>query len=110
MNSLVALLIFLVIAAVTWAVASALYQSCVGGPDLRQKPDFFGASAVGVGLVTLASFLPLPGGYLVSLAIWWFAARRLLELPWLRAIALFAILAALSFLSRLAILGALEIF
>lgn len=59
--------------------------------------------------MTLASFIPFPGGYLVSLAIWWFAARLRLGLPWLRAAALFGILAALSFLSRLAILGALEI-
>src|SRR5438132_8436819 len=105
-----AFLIFLVIAAVTWAAALALYQSWVGGPDPRQQPDFLVTSAVAVGLVTLASFIPFPGGYLVSLALWWFATKLLLELPGLRSIALFGILAALSFLSRLAILGALEVF
>jgi hypothetical protein len=110
MNFLGAFLILLVIAVVTWAVAIALYQSWVGGPDLRQKQDFPGISALAVGVVALASFIPYLGGYLVCLAIWWFAAKLLLELPWLRAASLFGILAALSFLSRLAILGALEVF
>ncbi|HYT88948.1 MAG TPA: hypothetical protein VEL76_09585 [Gemmataceae bacterium] len=102
-----ALLLFLVIAAITWAVAIALYQSWVGGPDVRQHPDFVGASLFAVGLVTLASTIPFPGGYLVSLGIWWLAAKSFLQLPTPRAVALFLVLAALSFLSRLAVLGAL---
>ncbi len=102
-----ALLIFLVIAAVTWAVAVALYQTFLGGPDVRQQRDFYGISALAIGLVTLASFIPFPGGYLASLVIWWVTAKLLLGLPWPRAVTLFLILAALSFVSRLAILGAL---
>jgi hypothetical protein len=43
----------------------------------------------------------------VSLAVWWFAAQLLLELPLPRPVALLVILAALSFVSRLAIRGAL---
>ena len=105
-----AFLIFVVLAAVTWAVAVALYQNWVGGPALRQKPEFLGVSAVAIVLVALASFIPHLGGYLVSLAIWWCAAKLLLELSWPRALALFALLAALSFVSRLALLGALEVF
>ena len=46
----------------------------------------------------------------MSLGVWWLAAKLLLELPWVRPAALFGILAALSFLSRLAIRGALEVF
>ena len=107
---LAALLIYLVITAVTWAVAVALYASWVGGPGLRRHPDFGGASALAVGLVALASLLPFPAGYLASLAFWWVAARSFLRLSWPRAVALFAILAALSYLSRLATLGALEVF
>jgi hypothetical protein len=109
MTFLGALLIFLVLAAVTWFVAVGLHQSWLGGPDVRQQPDFAGASALAIGLVALASFIPYQGGYLVSLVIWWLAARALRELPWPRAIALFLILAALSFVSRLAVLGALEV-
>jgi hypothetical protein len=105
-----AFLIFAVIAAVTWFVAVAVYQSWVGGPDVRQKPGFAGVSALAVGLVALASFLPYLAGYLVCLAIWLYAARLLLELPGPRAVALFLILAAVSFVSRLAVLGALEVF
>jgi hypothetical protein len=103
----IALLIFLAIAAVTWAVAVALYQSWVGGPDLRQQPDLFEVSTLAVALVAVTSLIPFPGGYVASLAVWGITAKLLLELPTPRAVALFAILAALSFLSRLAILGAL---
>jgi hypothetical protein len=105
-----AFLIFVVLAAVTWAVAVALYQSWLGGPDVRQKPDYLGVATLAVVLVALASFLPYLAGYLVCLAIWWVAAKVLLELPWPRAVALFLILAAVSFVSRLAVLGALEVF
>src|SRR4051794_16314125 len=55
---LVAFLIFLAIAAVTWAAAVALYQTWLGGPDLRQQPDFFGVSALAVGLVAVTSLIP----------------------------------------------------
>src|SRR5262249_20710438 len=79
-----ALLLFLLIALATWAVAIALYQTYVGGPGLRQAPDFLGASALAVGLVTLASFLPFPVGYVVSLGAWWLAARHLLGPAWPR--------------------------
>ena len=104
-----AFLIFVVLAAVTWFVAVGLYQSWVGGPDIRQKPDYLGAATLAVVLVALASFIPYQAGYLVCLALWWFAAKGLLELPWPRAVALFLILTALSFVSRLAVLGALGV-
>ena len=105
-----AFLIFVVLAAVTWAVGVALYQSWVGDPDLRHKQDYLGIATLTVVLVALASFIPSLAGCLVCLAIWWLAARVLLELPWPRAVALFVLLAALSFISRLAVLGALEVF
>jgi hypothetical protein len=57
-----ALLIFLGIAAVAWAVALALYQTWVGCPDLRQKRDFGGIAALDVGLVDGASPIPFRGG------------------------------------------------
>jgi hypothetical protein len=105
-----AFLIFVVLAAVTWAVGVALYQNWVGGPDIRQKQDYLGIATLAVVLVALASFIPHLAGYFVCLAIWWVAAKVLLELPWPRAVALFLILAALSVVSRLAVLGALEAF
>jgi hypothetical protein len=105
-----ALLIFLAIAAITWAVGVTLYQSWLGGPELRQKRDYRGIVVLAVWLVALASFIPFLRGYVVSLAIWWCAVKLLLELPWFRALALFGILASLSFVARLALLGALEVF
>ena len=109
MTVLIALLIFLGIAAATWAVGIALYQSWLGGPELRRQPGFFQVSAVAVGLVALSSPAPFPWGYLLSLVLWGLAAVHL-NLPWPRAVALSLILASLSFLSRLVILGTLEWF
>ena len=74
-------------AAVTWAVAIALYQSWLRGPDVRQKQDFHGVSALAIGLVALASFIPYLPGYLVCLALWWVAAQSLLAPSWPRGIA-----------------------
>ena len=105
MTHLLALLIFFAITTLTWFVGVAIYQSLLGRPDLRHDANFVGASCVSILLVTLISFAPFPWGYYFSLAVWALAARGMLELPWHRAGSLFVILAALSFLSRLAILG-----
>ena len=108
MTYLLALLIFLAITTVTWFVGVAVHQSLLGGPDLRHDANFGGATCASILLVTLATPVPFPAGYLLSLVIWWLAARNFLALPVPRAVALFLILAALSFLSRLAILGVLD--
>jgi hypothetical protein len=107
MVHLLALLIFLVIAAAVWAVGVSLYQSWLGGPGLLRHPLFWPSSALAVGLVTGLSLISFPWGFLLTLAAWWFAARNLLELPRSRAFALWLILAALSLLSRLVIRGLL---
>lgn len=105
---LVALVIFAVVTAVIWFVAVALYQMLVGGSDLRLNPNFDATSAVAVLLVTLISFIPFPVGYLLSLGIWWLAAKNFLELSFGRAMILFLLLAALSIVARLAMLGVLS--
>jgi hypothetical protein len=109
MTVLIALLIFLGVAAATWVVGIALYQSWGGGPELHQQPEFFQVSALAVVFVALTSLVPFPCGYVLSLVLWGLAAGHL-QLPWPRAVALFLILAALSFLSRLVLLGVLEFF
>jgi hypothetical protein len=103
-----ALLIFLLATVVTWFMAVALYHFLAGGSDLRQNPIFVAASAVTIVLVTLASFMPFPAGYLVSLVFWWLAANNILELSRWRALLLFVILAVLSIVSRLVMLGVLN--
>jgi hypothetical protein len=107
MVHLLALLIFLGSAAATWAVGVSLYQSWLGGPGLLRHPLFWPSSALAVGLVTCASFVAFPWGYVLTVGVWWFAARNLLELPRPRAFALWLILSALSLLSRLVIRGLL---
>jgi hypothetical protein len=105
---LVALVIFALVTAVIWFAAVALYQMLVGGPDLRLNPNFAATSAVSVLFVGVISFIPFPAGYLLSLGIWWLAAKNFLELPLGRAVILFLLLAALSIVSRLAVLGVLS--
>ena len=105
---LAGLVIFFAVTAATWAFAVALYHTFVGGPDLRQHPLFWPHTAVAVTLVTLIFFTPFWVSYPLSLAVWWVAAKYLFELPLPRAVALFLLLAALSFVSRLVLLGALE--
>jgi hypothetical protein len=109
MPHLAALVIFALVTTAIWFTAVALYQQLVGGPDLRQNPNLAWASGVSILLVTLISFIPFPAGYLLSLVVWWLAAKPCLELPWGRAVALFLLLAALSIVSRLVILGVLSV-
>jgi hypothetical protein len=99
MNVVVALLIFLGVAAATRVVAIPLYESWVGDRDLRLKAGFLQVCALAVGFVSLTSLVPFPGGHLLSLVIWGLVAGHL-NLPWPRASALFLILTVLSFLSR----------
>ena len=108
MTYLLAILIFLAITPATWFVGVAVYQSLLSGPDLRHDPNFAGATCASLLLVTLATPVPFPAGYLLSLVVWWLAAKHFLALPLPKAVALFLVLAALSFLSRLAILGVLS--
>ena len=104
---LAALLIFLVLATVTWGTAVALFHTYLAGPDLRQNPEFLSRSAGTIGIVALTSFVPFPLGYLLGLIVWWWAAKSFFELRFALAVPLFLILAGLSFVSRLVVLGAL---
>lgn len=109
MSYLAALFIFAAVATGTWFVGVAVYQTLFPTPDLRSAPGFVGAGWVSILLVTLASLVPFPIGYLLSLGVWAFAAWGILGLPCTRGGVLFGTLAVLSFLSRLAILGALSL-
>jgi hypothetical protein len=103
-----ALLIFLLATAAIWFVAVALYHLIAGGPDLRHDPDFAAVTCGTVLLVALISFIPFPAGYLLSLPVWALPARGFLGLPWGRALLFFLLLATLSMVSRLVMLGILS--
>ena len=102
-------LIFLAISAVTWLIGVALYHSFLGDPDPSKHPQFLSCSAATIVVAALASATPYPYSYLFTLLVWWYAAKSIFELPWLRATALFLFLAALSFVAHLALLGALTL-
>ena len=61
MNVVVALLIFLGVAAATRVVAIPLYESWVGDRDLRLKAGFLQVCALAVGFVSLTSLVPFRG-------------------------------------------------
>ncbi len=109
MTFFLALFLLFGIAAATWAVGLALYQYLLGGPDLRDHPNFLAQSAVPLVVIAAWSFAPFPYGYFLSLVLWWVMVKLIFELPWPRAVVLFLILAVLSIVSRLIILGVLEI-
>jgi hypothetical protein len=105
---LAALVIFALVTVAIWFTAVALFFLLTGGSDLRKNPNFASASGVSILLVTLISFIPFPAGYVLSLVVWWLTAKQNLELPSGRAMVLFLLLAALSIVSRLVILGVLS--
>jgi hypothetical protein len=108
MADLAALAVFALVTVLTWLMAVAVYHLLTSAPDLRQTPSFGIISGGTILLVTLLSFIPFPAGYLLSLVFWWLAAKNFLELPLGRAVLLFLILAAMSMVSRLALLCALH--
>jgi hypothetical protein len=106
---LAAFAIFLGISLTVWFVGLAVYRTYVG-PEPLVNPQLAVITCVSVGLATLFSFVQYPWGYLLTVGVWWFAARHLFELPTGRAVTLFLILSALSFVGRLAVLGWLDLF
>jgi hypothetical protein len=101
------LVIFALITVVIWFVAVALYN-LLTRTDLHQSHHFGASASVAIFLVTLLSFVPFPWGYFLSLGVWALTAWGMLELPRLRGGLLFVLLAVLSFVARLAALGALN--
>jgi hypothetical protein len=105
-----ALLIFAALAAACWFVSVAVYRSTLDGPDPSAAPSYRLTAAVAVTATALTSFIPFPGGYLAGLVVWAVAAFGGLGLTAGRAASLFAYLAAGSFMTRLLVLGFMEMF
>jgi len=110
MAYLLALLIFIALSAACWFVSLSVYKSTVGGPDPTAAPSYRVSAVAAVGATALTSFIPFPGGYLAGLVVWAVAAFGGLGLSAGRAAALFAYLAVGSFVTRLLVLGFMEMF
>ena len=106
----VALLLFVALSAACWAASVALYRGTTDAPPLPARPGYSATMALAVGAAALTSFVPFPGGYLAGLAGYAAAAFAGLGLPAGRAAVLFLYLAATSFLARLVVLGAMDLF
>jgi hypothetical protein len=108
MAYLLALLIFVALSATCWFVSLACYRGTIAGSNPAAAPDYPTTAAAAVGVTALTSFVPFPFGYLASLVVWAVAAFGGLGLSAGRAAALFAYLAASSFVARLVVLGVME--
>lgn len=104
----VALAIFLALSAACWFVALALYRSTVGGPDPAAAPHYKLVSAAAVGAAALGCLIPFPVGLVAGLWAWG-TALLFLNLPFGRALVLFAYLDAGSVVQRLVVLGVLAV-
>ncbi len=108
MPYLVALLIFVALAAAGWFVSVALYKDTLDDVTLTTSPDYTTTAAVAIGAAALTSFAPFPHGYLIGLGVWAVAAFGGLGLSAGRATVLFAYLAASSLVARLVVLGVMD--
>jgi hypothetical protein len=106
----IALVIFLALAAASWYVSVACYKSTFpAGPDPAADPHYRTVSLGTIAAVALTSFVPFPWGYAANVATWAVAVYGLLELPPGRATVLVGYLAIASVVTRLVVLGVLEV-
>lgn len=105
-NAIVLLVISLIVAAVTWFVGVGLFNHFTGEPDLRLCPNFKLTSVVCIGMAGLSGTLPFPQDYLFTLFFWAVLPGHLLKLSGMNGMRLFMILAAVSLVSTLALIGA----
>ncbi len=108
--NIVAFVFFGAWASVGWYVSVAVYKSTVDDPDLTARPDYPNVALLAILMVTLTSFIQFPGGYFAGVAIWAVTAFGCLGLSTTRAAILFAYLAIGSLVSRLIVLGIMEMF
>lgn len=108
MPYLLALLIFVALAATCWFVSVALYKNTIDDIALTASPDYTTTAAVAIGVAALTSFIPFPGGYVAGLVVWAVATFAGLGLNAGRAAVLFGYLAASSLGARLVVLGVLD--
>ncbi|WP_157369871.1 hypothetical protein [Zavarzinella formosa] len=105
-----ALLIFTALSAACWFVSVSLCQSTTGGPDPAVLSNRKATAVLAVGAVALTSFVPFPAGYVLNLLAWAAAAFAGLGLKTGRAAVLFGFLAAGSMVTRMVILGFMDLF
>jgi len=110
MDIVLAFGLFAALSAGTWFVSVAVYRSLFSGHDPAASPIYRRVAAIAIGFATMTCFRPFPIGYVLGVVVWTLAVFVYLDLPWLRAAILAALLATGSFLGRLMVLGGLEFF
>ena len=110
MTRLVALLIFAALAAASWYISMAWYKSTFpDGPDPTAAPNYRVISFWVIAAVGVTGLMPFPVGYVAGVVAWASAVFGFLELPAGRAAALTGYLAVASIVTRLVILGVLDV-
>ena len=109
MAHLAALLIFAALAAASWYGCVACYKSTFpGGPDPTAAPNYRVISFWVIAAVGVTGLMPFPVGYYAGVVAW-ASAFGLLGLPSGRAAVLTGYLAVASVVTRLVILGVLDV-
>lgn len=106
---LLALVMFLGLSAACWVVSVACYRGTVAGSDPAAAPHYRTTAAAAIGGAAVTSFVPFPAGYVLGLIAWGLAAFAGLGLGARRATVLFLYLAAGSYVTRLVVLGVIEL-
>jgi hypothetical protein len=106
---LLALVMFVALSAACWFVSVACYRGTVAGSDPAAAPHYRETAAAAVGGAALTAFVPFPAGYVLGLTVWGLAAFAGLGLGAGRAAVLFLYLAAGSYVTRLVVLGVMEL-
>ena len=105
-----AFIVFAAMTAACWFVSVSVYKSTVDHPDVAALPNYLKVALLAVLMVTLTSFIQFPGGYFAGVAVWAVATFAGLGLSTARAAILFAYLAVSSLVSRLVVLGIMDMF
>ena len=110
MTHLVALLIFAALAAASWYISMACYRSTFpDGPDPTTNPNYRVTSFWVIAAVGVTGLMPFPVGYVAGVIAWASAVFGFLELPAGRAAVLTGYLAVASVVTRLVVLGVLDV-
>lgn len=106
---LAALFIFAGLSASAWFASVALFKATFDGPHLSLEPSYSTTAACATAAVTLTCFAPFPAGYVAGTVVWAVAVFGFLGLPIWRATVLVGYLAAASMVTRMVVLGVLDV-
>ena len=105
-----AFLIFAALSAGSWYAAVALDQATTKDGELTCHRDYSATSVIVILAVTLSCFFSFPKDFYLGALAWGIAVYASLKLPRSKGAVLFAYLTLASLLTRIFVLGVMEMF